>query len=396
MTNSSHGGQPGAAPDWEAALVTFARGITTRRPDDLPDLVARCVALAGGHDPVILLVDMEQLLLRSFPAGEQFAVDGPDGGPGWAFRHESTVVEGPAAADGSTQLWLALMDSAERLGVLGVRVDGTVDVGRWEALASMVGEAIVSKANYGDTITLTRRSRPMSLAAELRWAILPPLTFTSDLIEISGLLEPAYDIAGDTFDYAISPDRAHLAILDAMGHGLEASQIANLAVGEYRRSRRAGDDLGTILRGIDEVVAREVGDHKFLTGQFAHVDLASGVVVVTNAGHPRPLLFRSGVAAGELDCRPCPPLGLGLVTTTTSEDVLASGDAILLYSDGVTEARDADGAEFGAERLAAAVERRLRAGERPAEVLRGVMHEVDRHTDGPAADDATVVLLRRP
>ena len=103
---------------------------------------------------------------------------------------------------------------------------------------SITAALVVSKSSYGDNLVLTRRLRDMDLAAEMRWSMLPPLTFTNDRVALAGMLEPAYEIAGDAFDYAVNGDVAHVAIIDAMGHGLEASRMANLAVGSYRHSRR--------------------------------------------------------------------------------------------------------------------------------------------------------------
>lgn len=382
----------------EAAFVELATGLSRLHPDDLPELVRRCAGLLGGHDAVLLLVDLEQRALHPLhdETVGRFDVDAADPGPGSAFRTES-ILGLPVDGCGDVQLWIPLMDSAERLGVIGVVVPpDRADRELWTAFASLVGEALVSKAAYGDAIARTRRTRPVSLAAELRWSILPPLTFTSDQIEISGILEPAYDIAGDTFDYAINGSRVDLAVLDAMGHGLEASQIANLAVGQYRRSRREGATLGEMLGHIDQVIAEQFGDSRFVTGQLATLDLETSRLAVINAGHPRPLLFRGGLDQGDLDCRPCPPMGLGLVTTEESVHHFAPGEAVLFYTDGITEARSPSGAEFGRDRVARAVERSLQHHDRPSEVLRRLLLALADHSAAPLRDDASAILLRRP
>lgn len=67
-----------------------------------------------------------------------------------------------------------------------------------------------------------RRSRAMSTEGELLWRNLPPLTFATDTVAISAVLEPCYEVGGDAFDYAVDQDHAHLAIYDAVGHGLRA------------------------------------------------------------------------------------------------------------------------------------------------------------------------------
>jgi serine phosphatase RsbU (regulator of sigma subunit) len=82
----------------------------------------------------------------------------------------------------------------------------------------------------------------MSLAAEMQWQLLPPLTLVTPRVVIAGLLEPAYEVAGDAFDYALNGDTAHLAVIDPVGHDLAATVLAAVTVGGYRHSppRRPG------------------------------------------------------------------------------------------------------------------------------------------------------------
>jgi serine/threonine protein phosphatase PrpC len=384
--------------DVERAFVQLANGVTHLHPDDLPGHVERCAALLRGREATLWLVDIDQRTLRPFPAASAKArdVDEPGTSPGTAYRTELTIRDRTHDGTDDVRLWIPLMDSAERLGVLGVVVaPGDDDVEVWAAFASVIGEMMVSKTAYGDSIVRARRTREVSLAAEMRWSLLPPLSFTSPQVEVSGVLEPAYDIAGDTFDYAANGDVLSLAVLDAMGHGLEASQIANLAVSEYRRGRRRDRSLDQLLHDMDEAIASQFGDHRFVTGQLAELDLVSGTLTVVNAGHPAPLVFRDGSDAGDLPCRPCPPIGLGMVDTLEARVEVAPDDVILFHTDGITESRSPDGEQFGRDRLAGVVVDGLRRRERPAEVLRRVVHAVAAHTDGPMQDDATAIFVRR-
>jgi sigma-B regulation protein RsbU (phosphoserine phosphatase) len=184
-----------------------------------------------------------------------------------------------------------------------------------------------------------------------------------------------------------------LAVLDAMGHGLEASRIANLAVAAYRNARRRSLDLREMFREIDQAVADEIGDHRFVTGQLAELDTTTGVLRMVNAGHPLPLLFRQGRDIGDVPCRPCLPLGLGGMEAHEAHYELEPGDVVVFHTDGVTEARSGTGEEFGRERLGALVSRSLQARERPAEVLRQVVSAAHDHGGARLRDDATLVLL---
>ena len=74
------------------------------------------------------------------------------------------------------------------------------------------------------------------MAAEIQWNLLPPLTVATESLVVSAVLEPAYDVAGDSFDYAVTGETAHLAIFDAMGHGLASALFASVAVAAYRNA----------------------------------------------------------------------------------------------------------------------------------------------------------------
>jgi serine phosphatase RsbU (regulator of sigma subunit) len=232
----------------------------------------------------------------------------------------------------------------------------------------------------------------MSLAAELRWALLPPLTFASPQIDISGILEPAYEIAGDTFDYPVDRGVAHLAILDAMGHGLTASRVANLAVSSYRNSRRAGEGLTATFVEMDRVVANEIGAESFVTGQLATIGLDDGVLQMLNAGHPLPLHFRARADIGDVLCTPSLPLGLGSLPTVRAEVTLEPGDVVVFHTDGITEARDAQGHPYGRQRLVETIAAAMEAEALPPEILRVVVRDLVDFQGGRNQDDASLIL----
>ena len=122
--------------------------------------------------------------------------------------------------------------------------------------------------------------------------MLPPLTYTSPDVTVAGFVQPSDRIAGDAFDYSVDGRVVSIAIFDAMGHGLEASRMANVAVGSYRSTRAPGADLTTSLRALDEAIATQFGDSRFVTAQLATLDLDTGRLEIVNAGHPPPLRLR--------------------------------------------------------------------------------------------------------
>jgi len=236
----------------------------------------------------------------------------------------------------------------------------------------------------------------MTLAASIQWDLLPPLTLTSRSLNAAGMLEPAYDVGGDSFDYALNDSFFQMAIVDAAGHGIAAAMISVLAVGSYRHDRREGHGIDRIHSNLDAVLETHQPRAAFATGQLAHVDLLTGAMSWTNAGHPPPLLVRGGRVERELQCPPTPPWGFGHLATDRAVPIgteqLVPGDQVLFYTDGVVESRDPGGEFFGLDRLARLVAEHSGVAARPEETARRVVQSVIDHSGDPLRDDATLVL----
>jgi hypothetical protein len=380
-------------PD-EDPLVQLLLDAYAMHPDALVPRVLEAVAAAGGAAPEVWVADVGQAVLRRLDGHQPMHAVPVDSLPeGEVFRDIAVRLDG--LEDGRTRLYVPIMDSAERVGVLAVTVGDTSEraVRWWMALASLLGELYMSKKSYGDNLIRARRRTEPTLAAEMRLHWQPALTFVSPELTITGFFEPAYQIAGDTFDYAINGTTAHLALFDAMGHGLEASRMASVAVAAYRHSRRAGLDLPSIVADADAVIAEEFGDTRFVTGQLGTFDTETGALEVVNMGHPLPLVFHDGRFRGPLACEPCVPLGLGSRAAVAGTATLEPGDIVVFHTDGVTEARAPDGAPFGEARLVEVMEAELHGGARPSEALRRVVEAALEHQGGKAQDDATLLLL---
>jgi hypothetical protein len=378
---------------FERVVTAVLLKTASLHPDQVAAMIVEAAGALGAWDVDVLLIDLDQRVLRPFAwddGGADAPVEGTSAGAAYRQQH---VIDG-GAVEGGRRLWVPIVDSAERVGVLGISVAEPVEqvLERFCALASLFGEIIMEKSSYGDSIVRRKRSKQMTLAAELRWALLPPLTFASPQIDISGILEPAYEIAGDTFDYAVDRDVAHLAILDAMGHGLTASRIANLAVSSYRNSRRAGEGLDATFVEMDRVVATEIGAQSFVTGQLATIRLDDGVLQMLNAGHPLPLHFRAKADIGDVPCTPSLPLGLGSLPTVRAEITLEPGDVVVFYTDGIPEARDAEGHVYGRQRLVEAIAAAMEAEALPPEILRVVVRDLLDFQGGRNRDDASLIL----
>ena len=370
------------------------------RPDDLAGTLAQKTAPLGVEDLVIYLVDYEQTTLIPLggPSRPVLRIDGTLGGRAFVT---SSIYESEAGRPDRRRLWVPLVDGTERLGVMAVTVPLTGGelsrelLAYCERYAHLAAGQVVAKSAYGDAFEVARRRRPMSVAAELQWTLLPPLTFATRGLVVAGVLEPCYTAGGDTFDYAVNGSTAHLAVFDAMGHGLSAAQVAAVTVSACRTARRQLLDLDGTYALVDATLREEFGGERFATGVLAQLDLDSGVLRWVNAGHPPPLVLRRGKLVKMLDLRPSTPLGVpfGESPVTVGEEALEPRDRVLLYTDGVTEARTAAGEFFTAERLAEFLERQAAAGLPTPETLRRLQHAILRHQGGQLQDDATALLV---
>ncbi|MET8152482.1 PP2C family protein-serine/threonine phosphatase [Actinoplanes sp. NPDC049668] len=367
------------------------------RPEDIPALAMQVAPLADARELVVYLVDFDQRQLRPLPgqdapARTPIAVDGTLPGRAFALTQIYETRDG-----GAHHLWVPLLDGTERLGVLEAVTDAVSEHHRRDlpTVASLMAELLMTRRAYGDAVELTRRSLPMQLAAEVLWNLLPPLTFIGRDVSISAALEPCYDVGGDAFDYAVNGDTLHLAIFDSVGHGIDASTVTSLAVNAYRNARRCGLDLAAIYRSIDNWIALK-HPQTFVTAALLELNAVTGTLRRISAGHPGELLLRDGNFVRELVAPTALPLGLarryGRIPTV-AEEALQPGDQILLYSDGVVEARTEDGEFFGTTRLVEFITRALADQLSAPETMRRLVHAILEHQHEQLQDDATAVLV---
>ncbi len=379
---------------WLEAVSAILDGSHLFQPDGLAAAVDAALAPLG-IGATIYLVDEEQRTLRPVPRpGRPLPPPQPVAGTP-AGRAFALVTSSPTGEGG----WcVPMVNGTDRLGVVEFVTstgaaqlhDGSLRA-RCETVAGLIGHLVTVTTHKGDFLAQVRRSRPMTPAAELLRQLLPPLTSACERMVISAILEPCYDVGGDGFDYAIDGARARIVILDAVGHGLAASLACGVAMSAMRAVRRAGGDLRDQARAADLALIEQFPDSRFVTAVLAELDLDAGRLRYINAGHPHPLLLRTGRVVRDLAAGRRMPLGVHDEVEVAEED-LEGGDRLLLYTDGVTEARAADGDEFGVDRLIDLLEQHAAAGLPAPETLRRLAHAVTEHQGGAPADDATLVL----
>jgi phosphoserine phosphatase RsbU/P len=387
----------GSAAVWHRCVATLLRESRLAPPSSVVDTINEAVRPVGV-EVAVYLVDREQLALRALPRTGLATPDPIPIDTTLAGRAFTTAHPALPAGGRPDRLWVLLRDGAERLGVMEIALpdelaadDPSVCDGA-ELLATVVGYLLASKTSYGDTIRRTRRSRPMSTGGELLWRALPPLTCATHDMALAAALEPCYDVGGDAFDYAIDHNVLRLSIFDAVGHGLAAALTSTLTLAATRAARAGRLDLAGTATAADEAITGQFRDLRYTTAILAELDLVTGHLRYLNAGHPPAVLIRDGKVVVTLDAVGRTPLGLP-DRAPVAQEHLEPGDRLLFYTDGITEARDADGEFFGLTRLIDLAERHSAAGLSAPETLRRLSHAVLEHQHGRLDDDATLMIV---
>ena len=360
-------------------------------PEDLATLAMDLAPSLGGTEVVIYLVDYGQTYLvplraADTPPREPLAVEGTVAGRAFTSMRPFET---------ENQTWVPLVDSAQRIGVLEIVTKEPHADEVYLVVAAVFAQLTSTRRFYGDAIEHTRRALPMQLATEIVWGLLPPMTYTTDTVVVAGILEPCYEVGGDVFDYAVNAHTTHLALFDAVGHGISASMLSTLATNAYRSARRCGLDLVDTYRSIDKWIRAQYPD-TFLTAILAELDCSTGTYRRVCAGHPKELLLRNGRLVKSLPGPTALPLGMGDLADewpTVTEESLEPDDSLLLYTDGVIEARNETGEFFGVERLASFMTRALADQHPPAETMRRLIRAILDHQHEQLQDDATALCL---
>jgi serine phosphatase RsbU (regulator of sigma subunit)/ketosteroid isomerase-like protein len=245
---------------------------------------------------------------------------------------------------------------------------------------------------YRDLIERAQREHELKIASDIQHALFPHSHHRGPGLEVAASSRPCRAIGGDFFDYFTLADGAFaFALADVAGKGPPAALLASRLQGIFTANAYRGDTPAATMREANTALMRRPIEARFVTSVYG-VLTREGRLTYCNAGHNPPLLIgKRGVLRLETG-----GMVIGLFEHTIFNEQtlqLATGDLLVAYSDGVTEARNPDGEEFGEEGLLACVQAYDDLA--PSELLQRVFNEVKEFSAGAAqGDDLTLLVLR--
>ena len=380
-------------------LAQLLVAVENAPPVAAADVLGEWLAAAVGASEVsFLVVDFSgRALIRLGHAGAQAATRtlGREtaervplaGSPhGLALSSQAVEVQNRAT---ESRVFAPVTNRGEAIGVLELSLPQSPDertLGDVALAAHALAYVVIANRRFTDLFEWGQRSVRLSLAAEIQHRLLPAaFTCEAGQFTLAAWLEPAGEIAGDSFDFAIERDMLHLSMSDARGHAVEAAILATLLVGALRNARRAGVGLAEQARLANEGLGEQVDWSDFVTGQLARIDLRAETATIVNAGHEPPLRLRDGrVETVELLAEP--PFGLFRDHQYRVQPLpLQAGDRLMFLTDGMLE------------RNAASVDIRTLMVEgahmHPREAVQHVVLALLEAADGELRDDATAMCV---
>jgi hypothetical protein len=236
-----------------------------------------------------------------------------------------------------------------------------------------------------------RMREELHYARELQLAMLPDAPPLLDWLELAAASKPAAEVGGDYYDFYATEDRVVIVACDVAGHGMASGLVLASIRGGFTVLRRTIRGPAAVLEQLHDLVSHSGRQRMLATAAVVTIDRATRRATIASAAHP-PLVVRHDGSTRFIDLF-APPLGVRLPFSIAERTCdLASGDFLVLHSDGIYEARNAEGETYGLERLARVVD----AHEGSAAALRdSILRDVETfRAPAPQEDDVTVVVAK--
>ena len=274
------------------------------------------------------------------------------------------------------------------------------DFSVFQTAAEQSGFAMVNAITHKEAAEKRKLESELKTASEIQRILLPDEDPVVPGWQIRGTNRPARYVSGDYFDYIpVDPERTGVAIADVSGKGVAASLLTAMCRSVLRVAAPGNLSPAAALARLNRILYPDVREDMFISLAYVVLHHAHGQVVLGRAGHDAPLLYRA--ATGEVERIKCPGLALGVDEGPVFERVtrdhvfeMEPGDLLLLFTDGVNEALDAHGEEFGMDRLTDLLRDHARDGS--GAVLEAVTTAVTAFAgEHPQSDDITLIAVEK-
>ena len=298
----------------------------------------------------------------------------------------------PVRIESESKGLLVVGDKESRTGVGPFSED---DRRRLQHLANQAALALEQARLHREALEKERLEREMELASQIQRGILPRDLPELTSFDLAGWTRPARHVGGDFYDVVpLSSGRYAIVLADVSGKGVPAALLVSTIHSLLRSLLDRAQDLDEVCRHLDRHLLEFSAASKYATLFLVDLDPAEGEIGYVNAGHNPALVLRADGGTQALSSGSFPVGLVGGGSYHPHRVTLHPGDVLCIYSDGLTEAENAEGEEYGFERLTADLVE-LRSAPLD-EIRREVERRISRFTVGqPQGDDQTVVLLRR-
>ena len=270
----------------------------------------------------------------------------------------------------------------------------------FKSIAEQSAFALYNAIIYSEASEKRRLDHDLEIARDIQRVLLPAEAPSVNGFEISGINVPARQVSGDYFDYIkVDDERLGVAIADVSGKGVPASLIMAICRSVLRTEAVGNPSPADVLQKVNRQLYPDIKEDMFISMAYLILDHARNGITLARAGHDAPLLYKRASQT----VTPIKPRGMvvgidsGNVFDRITGDFpvsLERDDCLLLYTDGVTEALDAEGNEFGIERTMQSV--RASAGHGAQAIVAKLIDDLRNFVGAhPQNDDITLIAIRK-
>jgi phosphoserine phosphatase RsbU/P len=385
--------------------------------DDVIEVILRSLRQVVDYDAAAIYLvrsevtnELELVREIGYPAGSEdaFRLQMGQGIVGWVAKTSEAAIVPDVARDPRyvvarvetrSELAAPLVVEGRTIGVFNLESDledayheGHLEIVR--AFAAQAAVAVERARLTGELVDQRRLERELAIARDIQKSFLPAGPPELEGFELAGTTRSHDEVGGDYFDFIrISDTRLGLAIADVSGKGIPAGLIMagfRMCLLAEIRNEFA---IRAIMRKVNSLIHESTDRGKFVTAFYGLLDTKNRVVIFSNAGHNPPILWRRGNTVEYLEEG---GVALGVLPDAHYEDrpmPLRTGDVLVMFTDGVTEAESPSREHFGSGRVEACVARL--ADRSAAEILEGIVASVIEWCgDAGPSDDLTLVVLK--